>query len=528
MNIFAYAAELQQQNTPFALASIVDTRGSTPRHSGQMIVLSDGSIAGTIGGGMIERHVIEQSQQAIREKKKRVITGSMTRTGAHAMDMDCGGQMTVFIDVFGISSELILVGAGHVNRAVAKLALQVGFDVTVIDSHPDSLAEEYFSPEVKKVLGNTIEDGINQVNITTNSFVVIATNHEDQSAIAAVARLETRYTGLMASKKKVVKLFRYLEQEGVSEERIQAIYSPIGMDIGAENPEEIAVSVIAELLQVKHNRAGKQLTLSNAGTAKDLVMIRGAGDIATGVASRLFNAGYRVVMCDIEQPTMIRCSVSFGQCLYDGSVTIEGITATRADDARMAEKLMADGKIAVIVDSECQSIKTLKPAFVVDAILAKRNLGTKKDMAPVTIALGPGFTAGEDCHAVIETNRGHYLGSIIYQGTAMENTGVPGNIAGYTHQRVIRAPAEGTFTSPYKLGDIVKEGDVIAHVGDKPVIASLDGMLRGLLNSGLTVTEGFKIADIDPRGEKADFRTVSDKARAIGGGVLEAMLYLSK
>lgn len=163
---------------------------------------------------------------------------------------------------------------------------------------------------------------------------------------------------------------------------------------------------------------------------------------------------------------------------------------------------------------------------MVDAILAKQNLGTRVDMAPVTIALGPGFTAGKDCHAVIETNRGHWLGQVIYSGCAQENTGVPGNIMGHTTRRVIRAPAAGIMRSNVKLGDLVEEGDVIACVGDHEIKAPLAGMVRGLLNDGLAVVGGFKIGDIDPRGETADFTSVSDKARAIGGGVLEALMML--
>lgn len=525
MNIFNYAAELQQKNTPFALASIVETKGSTPRHSGQMIILADGEIIGTIGGGMIERHVIKQSLEAISERKKRIITGSMTRTGPEAMDMDCGGRMTVFIDVFGIDSELILVGAGHVNRAVAKLAVQVGFNVTVVDSHSDSLAEHHFPKSVKRVEGDNIQDAISKVDIADNCFLVIATNHEDKDAIASVVKLDTRYTGLMASRKKIVTLFNYLREQGISEQKIESIYSPIGIDIGAENPEEIAVSVVAELLQVKHN---KQPTPMPSDSEKKLVVIRGAGDIATGVAARLFNAGFKVVMCDIEKPTMIRCSVSFGQCLYGQPVSIEGITACKANDHQHAISLTEQGKIAVLVDENCHEVEKMNPTFLVDAILAKRNLNTHMGLAPYTIALGPGFCAGQDCHAVIETNRGHYLGNVIYQGSAIKNTGIPGNIAGYTHQRVVRSPSQGEFSQTRKLGDIVKEGEIIAYVNEIPVVAPLSGMIRGLLNDGLSVTEGFKIADIDPRGEEADFTTISDKARSVAGGVLEAMLSLSK
>jgi len=258
-----------------------------------------------------------------------------------------------------------------------------------------------------------------------------------------------------------------------------------------------------------------------------LVVIRGAGDIATGVAVRLYHCGFQVVMTDIALPTMIRCSVSFAQCLYDTSKEVEGITAVKANNIDEIQPILSEQKIPVIIDPDLAILKSLKPTYLVDAILAKSNIGFKKELAPITIALGPGFNAGQDCHAVIETNRGHYLGRVIYTGFTMENTGVPGNIAGYTYQRVVRTPCTGIMQSCVRLGDIVQEGDTIAHIDATPVYAPLSGMVRGLLNNGLRVEKDFKMADIDPRGLKADYTTVSDKARSIGGSVLEAMLHLS-
>ena len=257
-----------------------------------------------------------------------------------------------------------------------------------------------------------------------------------------------------------------------------------------------------------------------------LVVIRGAGDIASGVALRLYHAGFKVIMLEVEKPTVIRCTVAFAQAVFDGEMTVEGVTARLATSSAEAMKLTERGFIPVMVDPTCSLLDELKPLCVVDAILAKQNLGTRADMAPVTIALGPGFTAGKDCHAVIETNRGHWLGQVIYSGCAQENTGVPGNIMGHTTRRVIRAPAAGIMRSNVKLGDLVKEGDVIAWIGEHEIKAPLTGMVRGLLNDGLAVVGGFKIGDIDPRGETADFTSVSDKARAIGGGVLEALMML--
>ncbi len=238
---------------------------------------------------------------------------------------------------------------------------------------------------------------------------------------------------------------------------------------------------MAEVLKIKHQSAGGLMKDDTRLNRNKLVLVRGAGDIATGVAIRLKNAGFKVVMTDISQPTVIRCTVSFAQCLYGEPAEVEGVTARKANSCEEVFKLLDNNQIPVMVDEDCCSLANLKPTFVVDAILAKRNLGTTRDMAPITIALGPGFTAGEDCDAVIETNRGgHHLGRIIYNGVTQANTGIPpGNIAGYTHQRVLRAPCGGTMHNHVKLGDIVEEGDVIAHVGDSPVAAPLSGMVRG-------------------------------------------------
>jgi len=260
----------------------------------------------------------------------------------------------------------------------------------------------------------------------------------------------------------------------------------------------------------------------------ELVVIRGAGDIASGVAIRLVRCGYRVVMLEIAQPTAIRRSVAFAQAVFEGSFTVEDLTAKLVATAQEALDLTLRGEIGLLVDPQARSLGALGPGYLIDAILAKENLGTNKRMAPITIALGPGFSAGDDCDAVVETNRGHRLGRVILSGVAEPNTGIPGEIAGKSDLRVVRAPCAGVFRSCVALGDLIAQGAQLGQVGDTPVTASLAGMVRGLLQDGLQVTARFKIGDIDPRGEKADYLTASDKAMAIGGGVLEAMLRLRR
>lgn len=264
---------------------------------------------------------------------------------------------------------------------------------------------------------------------------------------------------------------------------------------------------------------------------KDLIIVRGGGDLATGTVYKLHQCGFRVLILEVEKPSAIRRNVAFSEAVYQGSQTVEDVTCYYADTLDRAETLLTEGKVAVLVDPKGEAIAHFRPVAVVDAILAKKNLGTYKHMAPITVALGPGFTAGVDVDAVIETKRGHDLGRVLWSGTAAPNTGIPGHIGGYGRERVVYAPAEGILRNICKITDTVTKGQVIAVVetsrGNVPVAATLDGLLRGLIRDGYPVTKGFKIADIDPRTEAyQNCFTISDKARCIAGGVVEAIFRL--
>ena len=270
-----------------------------------------------------------------------------------------------------------------------------------------------------------------------------------------------------------------------------------------------------------------------------LVLIKGAGDLASGIAVRLRRCGFAVVMTELAHPLMVRRPVCFGEAIYEGRVAVEGIEAQRAGGSAEAQTLLAQGTIPILVDPAAKSRHELIPAVLVDAIMAKRNTGTSKVDAPLVIALGPGFSAGVDCHAVIETHRGHWLGRVIWQGAALADTGVPGEIGGHRSERVLRAPVTGLLTAIANIGDRVVAGQVLATVDadfcllssvfcGQSIRAGCNGVLRGMIRSGLRVTAGLKVGDVDPRAEPDHCFTVSDKSLAIAGGVLEAILSRSK
>ncbi|WP_325200712.1 selenium-dependent molybdenum cofactor biosynthesis protein YqeB [Oscillibacter sp.] len=258
-----------------------------------------------------------------------------------------------------------------------------------------------------------------------------------------------------------------------------------------------------------------------------LVVIRGAGDIATGVALRLWRAGLQVVMTDLEKPTAIRRTVAFSTAIVRGEARVEDVTARRAESPAQALELLKQGVVPVLADPQGACIPALKPAAVVDAILAKKNLGTRITDAPVVVGVGPGFTAGTDCRAVVETMRGHTLGRALYEGSALPNTGVPGLIGGFAGERVLRAPADGVFHQLLDIGAQVKLGDIAGEVDGAPMACTLDGVLRGILPEGTPVHKGMKAGDVDPRCNIEHCYCASDKALAVGGGVLEAVLRLS-
>ncbi len=284
---------------------------------------------------------------------------------------------------------------------------------------------------------------------------------------------------------------------------------------------------------------------------KPLALIRGGGDLGTGVALRLQRAGWRVIITELSQPLVIRRTVALASAIYDGSIEVEGTIGERVAVAGEADRVWQIDRIPVLIDPDRTAALSLRPIVLIDAIMAKVNTGTQMTNAPIVIALGPGFTAAVDCHAVIETQRGHHLGRVYYQGTAQPDSGTPGNVGGHDAQRVVRAPVDGIFYAQRQIGDRLKAGDVIGRMitvdvalthaaarqlasidrdASQPlglvVKTQIDGVLRGILHDGLKIPAHTKIADVDPRGKTEYCFTVSDKSWAVGGGALEAALYL--
>jgi xanthine dehydrogenase accessory factor len=255
------------------------------------------------------------------------------------------------------------------------------------------------------------------------------------------------------------------------------------------------------------------------------VLIRGGGEMASGIAYRLYRCHMKVFITEVARPTTVRRMVAFAEAVYRGSHTVEGVKAVRVSSPEEAYKVWEMGSIPLFVDPDAKVREAIQPKVVVDAIMAKKGTGTSRSFAPLVIGVGPGFSAGESVHAVVETNRGHNLGRLLWKGQAEDDTGVPAPVSGYADERVLRVPQRGLFKALHEIGDLVNAGDVVGQVNGYPIRAQIKGVLRGLLKDGIAVEEGIKAGDIDPRGETEYCYLISDKARAIAGGVLEAILY---
>lgn len=495
MKLFEQVAMAESKNKPFALVTLISTQGRAPRRDGRMVVFANGETNGTIGGGEMEREATQLALESIKNGKG----------GKHLIKIRETGMAEVFIDVPIKRRRAMVVGSGHVAQSLAEELHRLNFEIYFVDDREFDVPE--WANLVKKTNNN---EKIS--HLIDDKTAVIFSNPEDVSSLMdTVQATSTPYIGVLSSRKK----------KSFSDRRVRC---PLGLDIGAQTPEEIAVSTAAEIMAVFSHKSAHP-----AAFWRDrLVVIRGAGDLATAVGIRLHKAGFSVVHLEVAQPTVIRSTVSFATAMYDKTTEVEGVVARKCTISEVLHVLDA-GEVPVIVDPSCEILNTLNPVALVDAILAKKNLGTNKSMAPFTVALGPGFEAGKDVDVVVETQRGHRLGVLIKEGFATPNTGIPGIVGGFGAERVMHTTAKGIYRPVVKIGDLVKENQIVAYVDTEdaqsvPVITTISGKVRGMLHAGLYVPEGFKVADVDPRGEATDHLTCSDKARAISGSVLEAIM----
>ena len=538
---------------------------------------------------------------------------SCTATGVQ----EISGQR-VFVERFGAVPQLVVCGGGHVATAVVRLAKLLGLPVLAMDDR-EEYAGQLRAAGADTVLCQPFEAALEQVPGGSETYFVVVTRAHafDVVCLEKILRKPAAYVGMMGSKGRAALVRRQLLEQGMDAPRVEALCAPIGLPIGSQTAEEIALSILAQVVSVKNARpqtegfssalldamqhadqsgqkavlaviiarhgstpreVGAKMLISQDGTLTGsvgggimehrtilaaqemlagkapahqtvhfsadgknedaavaacggsmelLILVRGGGDLATGTIHRLWSAGLRILVLEAEHPAAIRRQVSLCEAVYEGETTVEGLRAVRIDTLEQAQAVWAANAVPVLVDPAGESIRQAKPEIVIDAILAKKNLGTTRDMAPLTIALGPGFTAGQDVDVVVETKRGHRLGRIIREGTAIPNTGIPGVIGGYGKERVIHAQTAGNFVDVRKIGDIVEAGETIAHIESEdgtvtPVTTQITGILRGLLRSGYPVVPGFKVADVDPRKEElSNCFLISDKARCIAGSVLE-------
>ena len=537
----------------------------------------------------------------------------------------------IFVERFGAAPQLVVCGGGHVGASVVRLAKLLGLPVTALEDRPE-FAEELRQAGADAVLCLPFAEGLAQIPGGQETYFVVVTRAHscDIACLRSILQKPAAYVGMMGSRKRAALVHTQLAELGLPQERIDALHAPIGLSIGAKTAQEIALSILAEIVSVKNSRqqtegfspallaaleqqtapavlativgrhgstpreeGSKMLVLPDGsavgsvgggimeyrtqqlarellepgaapcrlaafttegasdaaaiaacggsmevflqrlepdgGAMKraDLIVVRGGGDLATGGVHRLWSAGLRVLVLETAHPAAIRRQVSLCEAVYEGETAVEGMRGIRVETLADADAVWAQNAVPILIDPTGACLPQARPAVLVDAIIAKKNLGTTREMAPLTIALGPGFSAGQDVDVVVETKRGHKLGRIIREGSAAPNSGVPGIIGGYGAERVLHAQAAGIFRNLHSIADFVEAGEAVAEIetpdGQRlPVVTQISGILRGLLRDGYPVTKGFKVADVDPRSaELENCFLISDKARCIAGSVLE-------
>jgi len=527
MTVFDDLSALLDRGEPAALVTVVGKSGSAPRDVGTRMVVTPDEEYGTIGGGVVEGLAIDDARAVLAGDADPGVRTYELEPGGNT-GMVCGGEMDVFVDRVQGQSCLHVAGAGHIGRDLAALAARVGYDVTVVDDREEYADPDAF-PDGVDVRHGDYGDVLAGLTMGEDAAVAVATRSGTFDAEAVGAGLDggAGYVGLVASETKANRVLSGLADEGYSRRDLARVRSPVGLKLGGGGPADIALAILAEIHAVGHDADARPAGADRL-PLEALAVVRGGGDLGSGVVYRLHQAGYSVVVTEVERPTVVRRGVAFGSAMYDSEVAVEGVTGRRVDDLDAAVAALRDGDVPVLADPDGSAVAGLDPAVLVDAIMAKgkTDTGTRRDDADVVVGLGPGFEAGDDVDAVVETDRGHELGRVFYDGTASAYDGEPGEREGYTHERVVRAPVDGRWETAVDIGAVVSAGETLGTVDDAPVTAEIDGLVRGLVHDGIDVGEGAKLGDIDPRGASVDHTKVSDKALCLGGGVLEAVLRL--
>jgi xanthine dehydrogenase accessory factor len=525
MSFFEDVSEVLADGRPAATLTVVDTEGSAPRDPGTRMVVTADEEYGTIGGGTVESLAVEAAREVLAGAAEPGVRSYELEPGGNT-GMVCGGAMDVFVDRIRGPPRLHLAGGGHISQELAVLADDAGYEVTVVDDR-EAYADPELFPDGIEVIHGAYGETIRDLPTSAETAVAVATRSGtfDREAVGAALDAGAGYVGLVASDRKADRVLSGLEDEGYGRAALAGVRAPVGLDLGGGGPADIALSILAEVHRDRHGASGRRETGLDLD---DLAVVRGGGDLGSGVVYRLHRAGYPVVVTETEAPTVVRRGVAFGSAVYQDEVTVEDVTGRHAADFDEAVSILEAGDVAVLQDRSAAVADDMDPAVLVDAIMAKgkTDTGTRRDDADVVIGLGPGFVAGEDVDAVVETDRGHQLGRVFYEGTASAYDGEPGERRGYTHERVLRAPDAGQWETAVDIGDLVSAGDTVGYVDEEPVIAEIDGLVRGLVHDGLSVSAGAKLGDVDPRGESVDHEKISDKALSLGGGALEAVLHL--
>jgi xanthine dehydrogenase accessory factor len=508
---------------PVALATIVETDRSVPRHAGsKMLIRIDGSCSGSVGGGEMEARVVAEARAALADGRPRLLRYELLDPSRGDPGI-CGGEVTVYLEPHVPEPTVLVVGCGHIGREVTALAHWAGLRVVATDDRADMTSPDLL-PDADVLVPGPVEHAIAAVQPGQTHAVVVTRNMRvDLDVLPPLLAAGMRSVGVIGSRRRWHAAREQLLERGVPAGDLDRVRTPIGLDLGAETPREVALSIVAEIVALQ--RAGLKASRSarapaGPGSGTDsLVLLRGGGDLATGVAWRLTRAGFPVVVCELARPLTVRRTVALATAVAEGSVEIEGMVGVRATVSEAME-LTRRGVVPVLIAPE---LPPLAAPVIIDARMAKHALDTTITDAPLVVALGPGYTVGRDCHAVVETMRGPHLGRVLWSGSAAADTGTPGQMAGRGGERVLRAPADGAVHWKARIGNVAGAGEVLGTVGGHEVTSPFPGLIRGLIADGTEVQAGLKVGDVDPRAD-TDWRQISDKALSVGGGVLEAVL----